>query len=119
MLKVQVSIPELKSHALAIREMAMDPMTTLRSLAGDLRGRFEDWMNELMQAELSIHVGRERYERTGSRSNHRNGARSRRITIKNLGTLELRVPRDREGTFQSAVVPEWIQYDPRIEQDLR
>ena len=39
MLKVQVSIPELKSHALAIREMAMDPMTTLQSLAGDLRDR--------------------------------------------------------------------------------
>ena len=119
MLKVQISIPELKSHALAIREMAMDPMTTLQSLAGDLRGRFEGWMNELMQAELSIHLGRERYERTGSRSNHRNGVRRRRITIKNLGTLELRVPRDRDGSFQSAVVPERIQYDPRIEQDLQ
>jgi putative transposase len=119
MLKVQVSIPELKSHAVAIREMAIDPMTTLQALAGDVRGRFEEWMNELMQAELSLHVGRERYERTGSRSNHRNGARSRRITIKNLGTLELRVPRDRDGSFKSAVVPERIQVDPRIEQDLQ
>jgi putative transposase len=119
MLKVQLSIPELKSHALAIREMAMDPMTTLQALAGDVRGRFEEWMNELMQAELSLHVGRERYERTGSRSNHRNGSRCRRITVKNLGTLELRVPRDRDGSFQSAVVPERIQVDPQIEQDLQ
>ena len=119
MLKVQISIPEMKAQALAIREMAMDPMTTLQTLAGDLRGRFEEWMNELMQAELALHVGRERYERTGSRSNHRNGVRSRRITVKRLGTLELRVPRDRDGTFKSAVVPERIQYDPQIEQDLQ
>lgn len=119
MLKVQISIPEMKSHALAIREMAMDPMTTLQSLAGDVRGRFGDWINELMQAELSLHVGRERYERTGNRSNHRNGVRSRRITLKHLGTLELRVPRDRDGTFKSAVVPERVQVDPQIEQDLQ
>ncbi len=120
MLKIQVSIPELKAHAQAIRAMAMDPMTTLQTLAGDLRGRFEDWTNEFMQAELSLHLGREPYERTPKSSkNHRNGYRSRRITVQSLGTLELRVPRDREGTFQSGVVPERIQYDPRIEQDLQ
>lgn len=119
MLKVQISIPEMKAHALAIREMAMDPMRALQTLAGDFRGRFEEWMNELMQAELSLHVGRARYERTGSPSNHRNGVRSRRVTVKRLGTLELRVPRDRDGTFKSAVIPERIQVDPQIEQDLQ
>ncbi len=118
MLKVQVSFPELKAHAQAIRAMARDPMTTLRALAGDLRPRFEDWLNELMKAELALHLGREPYERKLLR-NHRNGYRSRRITVKNLGTLELRIPRDREGAFRSAAVPERIQYDPRIEQDLQ
>ena len=67
-----------------------------------------------MQAELSLHLGREPYERTAKPAkSHRNGYRSRRITVKGRGTLELRIPRDREGTFQSAVVPERIQYDPR------
>jgi len=120
MLKIQVSIPEMKALAESVRTTAMDPMKTLQTLAGDLRGRFEDWTNELMQAELSLHLGREPYERsTKSSKNHRNGYRSRRITVKGLGTLELRVPRDREGRFRSAVVPERIQYDPRIEQDLQ
>jgi hypothetical protein len=94
MLKVQVSIPELKAHAEAIRAMAMDPMKTLQTLAGDLRGRFQDWTNEVMQAELSLHLDREPYERTAqSPKNHRDGYRSRRIRVKGLGTLELRVPR--------------------------
>jgi len=75
-------------------------------------------MNELLVAELSLHLGREPYEQKKS-SNHRNGYRSRRITVKGLGTLELRIPRDRAGSFRSAVVPERIQYDPRIEQDLQ
>lgn len=47
MLKVQISVPEMKAHAQAIREMARDPMTTLQTLAGDLRPRFEGWLNDL------------------------------------------------------------------------
>ena len=105
MLNVQVSFPELKAHAQAIRELARDPMTTLQGLAGGLRPRFEEWLNDLMKAELALHLGRDLYERKPQR-NHRNGYRTRRITVKNLGTLELRIPRDRAGGFRSAVVPE-------------
>ncbi len=119
MLTVQVSVPEMKAHAQAIRAMAQDPMTTLQTLAGDLRPRFEGWLNDLMRAELALHLGREPYERRAPSKNHRNGYRSRRVTVKGLGTLELRVPRDREGAFRSGVVPERIQVDPRIEQDLQ
>ena len=119
MLKVQLSIPELKSQALAIREMALDPLATLQTLVGDLRVRFEEWMNDVMRAELTLHLGRELYERRGAAGNHRNGYRSRRITVKSLGTLELRIPRDRKGSFKTGVVPRRIQYDPRIEQDLQ
>ncbi len=119
MLTVQVSVPEMKAHAQAIRAMAQDPMTTLQTLAGDLRPRFEGWLNDLMRAELALHLGREPYERRAPSKNHRNGYRSRRVTVKGLGTLELRVPRDRQGAFRSGVVPERIQVDPRIEQDLQ
>ncbi len=119
MLTVQVSVPEMKAHAQAIRAMAQDPMTTLQTMAGDLRPRFEGWLNDLMRAELALHLGREPYERRAPSKNHRNGYRSRRVTVKGLGTLELRVPRDRQGAFRSGVVPERIQVDPRIEQDLQ
>ena len=69
MLTVQVSVPELKAHAQAIREMAQDPMTTLQTLAGDLRPRFEGWLNDLMKAELALHLGREPYERKAPSKN--------------------------------------------------
>jgi putative transposase len=76
-------------------------------------------MNDLLAAELSLHLGREPYERKGETRNHRNGYRSRKLTMKGLGTLELRLPRDRDGGFRTGLVPEPIQYDPRIEQDLQ
>ena len=46
MLKVQVSFPELKAHAQAIRDLARDPMTTLQGLVGGLRPGFEEWLND-------------------------------------------------------------------------
>jgi putative transposase len=119
MLKVQLSVPELKQELAAVQALALDPLATLERLVGNLRGSFEAWMNDLMTAELSIQLGREPYERSTGASNHRNGYRSRQITMKGLGRLELRIPRDREGVFRTGLVPERIQYDPRIEQDLQ
>jgi hypothetical protein len=45
MLKVKLSIPELKAHVLALHEMAQDPMALLQSLSDELRPRFEGWVN--------------------------------------------------------------------------
>ena len=58
MLKVQLSIPDLKAQVLALREMAQDPMALLQSLTAELRPRFAEWMNELLVSELSLHLGR-------------------------------------------------------------
>jgi putative transposase len=109
----------LKAQVLSLREMAQDPMALLQSLTAELRPRFEEWMNELPVSELSLHLGREPYERKPGSRNHRNGLRSRRLTLKGLGTLGLRIPRDREGTYGTDLVPDRIQYDLRIEQDLQ
>lgn len=119
MLSVQLSIPDLKAQVQALRELAQDPMALLQSITSQVRPSFEGWMNELLAAELSLHLGREPYERKGETRNHRNGYRSRKLTVKGLGTLELRIPRDRAGAFRTGLVPERIQYDPRIEQDLQ
>ena len=119
MLSVQLSIPDLKAQVLALRELAQDPMALLQSITSQVRPSFEGWMNDLLAAELSLHLGREPYERKGESRNHRNGYRSRKLTLKGLGRLELRIPRDRDGSFRTGLVPERVQYDPRIEQDLQ
>jgi putative transposase len=52
----------------------------------------------LMDLELEAHLGAGRYERTGERTGYRNGTRERRWDTR-VGTLEVTVPRVRDGSF--------------------
>lgn len=119
MLKVQLSVSDLKREVLAVRALTSDPMGALQRLAGDVRAGFEGFVNDLLEAELTMHLRREPYERAAGPANHRNGYRSRRFTLKGVGTIDLRIPRDRDGTYQTELVPKRIRYDPAIEQDLQ
>jgi putative transposase len=53
---------------------------------------------ELMELELAEHLGAERHERTPERSGYRNGYRERAWDTR-VGTIELQVPRVRDGSF--------------------
>jgi len=52
----------------------------------------------LMDLEVTQHVGAERYERVAERTGQRNGYRERTWDTR-VGTIDLRVPRVRDGTF--------------------
>src|SRR4030095_16821595 len=53
---------------------------------------------ELMELEVAEQLGAERHERTPERSGYRNGYRERPWDTR-VGTIELQVPRVRDGTF--------------------
>ena len=53
----------------------------------------------LMELELTQHLGAERYERTAERTGQRNGYRERQWDTR-VGTVELQVPRVRDGSFE-------------------
>jgi transposase-like protein len=55
----------------------------------------------LMELEVAQHLGAERYQRTAERQGERNGYRERTWDTR-VGTLELRVPRVRDGSFSRA-----------------
>ena len=75
-----------------------------------LQGGFggEDFLRELMQrtmqqvleAELTSFLGAETYERNGERRGWRNGYKPRTLKTR-VGELELMVPKDRDGEFQT------------------
>ena len=56
-------------------------------------------VQEVIATEFRDEIGAERYARTAERRDVRNGFRARRFTTR-VGTLELRIPRDRGGGFQ-------------------
>jgi len=60
----------------------------------------EKVMNEILQAEMTEHLGADPGEQTDARRGYRNGSYERQLTTR-AGSLNLEVPRDRDGTFQT------------------
>ena len=55
-------------------------------------------LQHLLEAEITEHLGAAPHQRTENRKGHRNGYKPRKLKSR-VGTLELLVPQDREGTF--------------------
>ncbi|HEX4217089.1 MAG TPA: IS256 family transposase [Acidimicrobiales bacterium] len=68
---------------------------------------------ELIEVELSAQIGADRYERTSSRVNERNGHRPRVLSTK-AGDVELAIPKLRKGSF----FPSILEPRRRIDQAL-
>jgi putative transposase len=67
---------------------------------GFLREIVERVIQELLEAEMTEHVGAAPYKRSEARTGHRNGHKPRALRTR-VGTLNLLVPQDREGTFST------------------
>ena len=67
---------------------------------GFLKEIVERVVQELLEAEMTEHIGAAPYERTEKRTGHRNGYKPRTLRTR-VGTLNLLVPQDREGTFST------------------
>lgn len=73
-------------------------------------------VNGLLKAELALVLERERYERADSADvNYRNGSRPRGFSLLGLGRLIFRVPRDRQGAFQTKLLPPRVRRASELE----
>jgi transposase-like protein len=88
-----------KNTRLAVVEQA-----TRAATAPDdpLRQLLTTLIQETLTHEFAHFIGAAPHERAATRSGWRNGHRHRRFTTR-VGTLELRVPRDRAGQFQPSL----------------
>lgn len=89
-------------------ELSMALMELLRKaeMAQDvdfLREGVRTLSQALMELEVSQHVGAERHERTPERTGQRNGYRERQWDTR-VGTIPLRVPRVRDGSYFPALL---------------
>ncbi len=89
---------------MATFEIEIDAEKIHELLQGD-RGMavlLEPILNQILQAEMTEHLKAEPGEQTDDRRGYRNGSYERNLTTR-VGTIELEVPRDRDGTFQTAL----------------
>jgi putative transposase len=109
-MKIVVRISDVVALAKRFEE---SPTLAMRGVVEEMRSGVKDVLERVMAAELELFLGQE--EEAG---NKKNGFVSRSFGIKGVGTLQLRVPRDRAGRFSSSVVPAYRRYDVATEKDI-
>lgn len=114
-MNLEVNVPEVFE---VFKEICAAPEKLFDMMRLNLKEIAGNYLTGLMEWELTIHLGRKRYERRQGRVNHRNGSYPRHFTIKGVGEVEVKVPRDRQGSFQTAVLPKSRQYEETLAQDL-
>jgi len=79
----------------AMQAVLVDDPDFLRDLVAHI-------VQEILDAEMTGHLGAESSERTAARTGERNGYKPRQLHTR-VGTLTLLVPQDRAGTFSTQV----------------
>ncbi len=114
-MELTISVSEV---AELIKEIQERPARIFEMTRLNVQEEVGKYFTSLMDAELTHHLGRKKYERVENGANHRNGSYSRTFCIKGIGEVELRIPRDRDGDFKTQVIPRSKQYEDSIAEDL-
>jgi transposase-like protein len=89
-------------------ELSIALLEVLRKAQADgqvdfLRESVRTLAQAVLELEVTEHLGADRHERTTERTGHRNGYRERQWDTR-VGTIELQVPRVRDGSFFPALL---------------
>ncbi len=114
-MKVEISVPEVIQ---VFKEIQEQPGKILEMVRTDMPKAIGGYLSEVMQLELTRFLGRKPYERVEEESNHRNGSYPRSFTLKGIGDVAVKVPRDRKGKYQTQVIPKSKQYEDELRQDI-
>lgn len=79
-------------------KLKKDDMVGLLTENSSLGQLIESVLNQVLEAQLTEHLGAERYSHDEDRKGYRNGHRVRKIYSR-VGPLTLRVPQTRDGSF--------------------
>lgn len=114
-MKIEISVPEVVS---VFKEIQREPQKIFEMVRIEVQEMVGKYLTEMMNAELTHFLGRGPYERKAENSNYRNGSYGRNFTLKGIGEVSVKVPRDRNGEFQTQVIPRSRQYEDELGKDL-
>ncbi len=114
-MKLEITVSEVKEIFKTIEKR---PEQLFEMIRLDIRQTVGEYLTAIMNAELTHFLGRGFYERGEDEVNHRNGSYDRNFTLKGVGEVQVKVPRDRQGEFSTQVIPRSKQYEEEISRDL-
>ena len=82
-----------------------------------MKEMFKDMVSLMLEAEMDETLGYSKYERSSKTENSRNGHNQKKVKT-SLGEVELDIPRDRDGSFEPAVIPKYSRDISDIEDKI-
>jgi len=113
--KVEISVAEVVQ---VFKEIQEQPEKILEMIKADMPQAVGGYLSEIMRLELTKYLGRQPYERVDEQTDHRNGSYPRCFTLKGIGEVPVQVPRDRNGEYQTQVIPKSKRYEDELRQDI-
>ncbi len=80
---------------------------------------YKQEIEQLLQGELDAHLGYEKHQKEGYNSgNSRNGSFDKTIKSETFGDMVLKIPRERNGNFDSQIIPKGQTMSQKIEDAI-
>jgi len=109
--KIEVSIPELRKSLNLFKQNRIKALT---QLSNDITDSVSNTLNILLNAEMSLFLGED-----DQKDNKRNGyLPERTYALKGVGSIRVKIPVDRKGSFKSKIIPKHERIDPRLQEDI-
>ena len=82
-----------------------------------IRQAVRETFQEIMESEMNAHLGAEKSERAEERLGYRNGYRDRTLETR-IGAIDLSVPRDRDGLFETNIFERYRRAEVSLEEAM-
>jgi transposase-like protein len=109
-IKLEINLPEAVQ---VIKKFKENRLQALDSLSMDLRKSIESTIDQLLKTEIILFLGQD-----DQKNNKRNGYKVRKYALKGIGSINLKIPTDRNSNFKSSIIPKNEEIDPRLKEDL-
>lgn len=119
MLELKINPNELKEYVKTIPNIKDQFFDLVRM---DVKEAATEFVNGIMDTEFKLFIGRDKYERQSIVSikdrNYRNGHYERTFSVKGLGRLSIKVPRDRKGLYSTGIINKYQRTDSTLKEDV-
>ena len=110
-IRLEVKLREIHS---AVEAFKKNRKAALEAFGDELRNAVSKALNDVLHSEIDLFLGCQ-----DQADNKRNGFHPvRSYVLKGVGGIEIRMPKDRKGRFESAVIPAYERVDPRLKADM-
>jgi transposase-like protein len=110
--------PSLINKELLTELVKSGKTPTAKELQESLKEAFSEMFQHVFEAELEEELGYPKYDRKIGSTNARNGYSKKVVKSDVAGEIELKIPRDRNGEYETKIIPKYEKDISTIEEKI-